>query len=161
MRRMFFLAIAAVIFAAAAFGFQNRGTQGGRGQQPAPNADPYANNASPGTTQFPLAAPAGKDSNAFNVAPPGAVNQGPFDPLKWKYGNAFDAPAGSKMRSTRERSLSSSRPSTPLKKRSKRGIGRTSRLWAGAAREAARHLMPRCGAMCREAIATRSTTMSS
>ena len=97
MRRMFFLAIAAVIFAAAAFGFQNRGTQGGRGQQPTPNADPYANNAAPGATQFPLAAPAGKDSNAFNVAPPGAVNQGPFDPLKWKYGNAFDAPAGSKI----------------------------------------------------------------
>jgi len=97
MRRTFFLAIAAVIFAAAAFGFQNRGTQGGRGQQPAPNADPYANNAAPGTTQFPLAAPAGKDSNAFNVAPPGAVNQGPFDASKWKYGNAFDAPAGSKI----------------------------------------------------------------
>ncbi len=97
MRRMFFLAIAAVIFAAAAFGFQNRGTQGGRGQQPTPNADPYANNAAPGATQFPLAAPAGKDSNAFNVAPPGAVNQGAFDPLKWKYGNAFDAPAGSKI----------------------------------------------------------------
>src|SRR5206468_9443914 len=37
------------------------------------------------------------DSNAFNVAPPGAVNQGAFDPLKWKYGNAFDAPAGSKI----------------------------------------------------------------
>src|SRR5947208_3215371 len=97
MRRMFFLAIAAAIFAAAAFGFQNRGTQGGRGQQPTPNADPYANNATPGTTQFPLAAPAGKDSNAFNVAPPGAVNQGPFDASKWKYGNAFDAPAGSKI----------------------------------------------------------------
>ena len=29
--------------------------------------------------QFPLAAPAGKDSNARQVAPPGAVNQGPFD----------------------------------------------------------------------------------
>src|SRR5437867_10880016 len=97
MRRMFFLAIAAAIFAAAAFGFQNRGTQGGRGQQPTPNADPYATNAAPGATQFPLAAPAGKDSNAFNVAPPGAVNQGAFDPLKWKYGNAFDAPAGSKI----------------------------------------------------------------
>src|SRR5438132_12202261 len=97
MRRMFFLAIAAAIFAAAAFGFQNRGTQGGRGQQPTPNADPYANNATPGTTQFPLAAPSGKDSNALNAAPPGAVNQGPFDPSKWKYGNAFDAPKESKI----------------------------------------------------------------
>src|SRR3989441_9873698 len=97
MRRMFFLAIAAVIFAAAAFGFQNRGTQGGRGQQPTPNADPYANNAAPGATQFPLAAAAGKDSNARQVGPPGAVNQGPFDPATWKYGTAFDAPAGAKV----------------------------------------------------------------
>src|SRR5437762_10378830 len=47
-------------------------------QQPAPTADPYANNANPGATQFPLAAPAGKDSNALMVAPPGATNQGAF-----------------------------------------------------------------------------------
>ena len=33
-------------------------------QAPAPSADPYANNAAPGATQFPLAAPAGKDSGA-------------------------------------------------------------------------------------------------
>ena len=33
-------------------------------QTPAPTADPYANNAAPGATQFPLAAPAGKDSGA-------------------------------------------------------------------------------------------------
>src|SRR5207247_10629994 len=97
MRRMFFLAIAAVIFAAAAFGFQNRGTQGGRGQQPTPNADPYANNAAPGATQFPLAAPAGKDSNAFNVAPPGVVTQGSFYPLKLEDGIALEALAGSKL----------------------------------------------------------------
>ena len=45
--------------------------------QPA-RADPYANNAAPGTLTFPLAAPAGKDSNALRTAPPGAVNQGPF-----------------------------------------------------------------------------------
>ena len=31
------------------------------------------------------------------VAPAGAVNTGPFDPAKWKYGTAFDAPAGSKV----------------------------------------------------------------
>src|SRR5213593_4684200 len=97
MRRMFFLAIAAVIFAAAAFGFQNRGAQGGQPGQPAPTADPYANNAAPGATQFPLAAAAGKDSNARQVAPTGAVNQGPFDPATWKYGSAFNAPAGSKI----------------------------------------------------------------
>jgi len=41
-------------------------------QQPPPTADPYANNANPGATQFPLAAPAGKDSNARQVAPAGA-----------------------------------------------------------------------------------------
>src|SRR6266542_4449645 len=46
----------------------------------APRADPYATNAAPGTLTFPLAAPAGKDSNAKAVAPPGAVNQGLFDP---------------------------------------------------------------------------------
>src|SRR5499427_7014936 len=66
-------------------------------QQPAPNADPYANNAAPGSTSFPLAAAAGKDSNAKNTAPPGAVNQGPFDAATWKYGPAFNAPEGSKI----------------------------------------------------------------
>ena len=46
---------------------------------------------------FPLAAKAGVDSHADKVAPPGAVNQGPFDMNKWKYGPAFNAPAGSKI----------------------------------------------------------------
>ena len=64
---------------------------------PAPNADPYANNAAAGTTTFPLAAPAGRDSNALMVAPPGAVNAGPFDPAAWKYGPAFMPPAGTKV----------------------------------------------------------------
>src|SRR5262245_3706117 len=66
------------------------------GQQ-APAADPYINNPTPGATQFPLAAPGGKDSNAKGAAPPGAVNQGPFNPDTWKYGPAFDPPAGSKI----------------------------------------------------------------
>jgi 2-keto-3-deoxy-L-rhamnonate aldolase RhmA len=48
-------------------------------------------------SQFPLAAPAGVDSNARQVAPPGAVNQGPFDPAAWKYGNAFAPPLGAKI----------------------------------------------------------------
>jgi 2-keto-3-deoxy-L-rhamnonate aldolase RhmA len=61
------------------------------------NADPYANNAAPGTQQFPLAAPAGKDSNASAVAPAGAVNQGPFNPATWKYGGAFNPPANAKI----------------------------------------------------------------
>jgi 2-keto-3-deoxy-L-rhamnonate aldolase RhmA len=62
-----------------------------------PNADPYANNANPGATPFPLAAPAGKDSGARTTAPSGAVNTGPFDPATWKYGPAFDAPPNSKI----------------------------------------------------------------
>jgi 2-keto-3-deoxy-L-rhamnonate aldolase RhmA len=66
-------------------------------QPPPASADPYANNARPGATSFPLAAPAGKDSNARMVAPAGAINQGPFNPGTWKYGNAFNPPAGSKI----------------------------------------------------------------
>ena len=64
---------------------------------PAPTADPYATNPNPGATQFPLAAPGGKDSGAKQAAPTGAVNQGAFDPARWKYGPAFDAPSGSKV----------------------------------------------------------------
>ncbi len=47
--------------------------------------------------RFPLAAPAGTDSNARQVAPPGAVNQGPYDISTWKYGNAFQSPPGTKI----------------------------------------------------------------
>src|SRR5206468_11749662 len=61
MKQLFFVAAAGAALVLAAFGFQAQN----RPQQDAPNADPYANNAAPGTTQFPLAAPAGKDSNAF------------------------------------------------------------------------------------------------
>src|SRR3954469_25571340 len=50
-----------------------------------------------GPTQFPLAAPAGKDSGALEHAPPGAVNQGAYDMSKWKYGSAWNAPAGAKI----------------------------------------------------------------
>src|ERR1700686_1128308 len=46
---------------------------------------------------FPLAAPAGRDSNARAVAPPGAINQGPYNMSAWKYGSAFNAPAGTKI----------------------------------------------------------------
>ena len=48
-------------------------------------------------SQFPLAAPAGQDSGARQVAPPGAANQGPYFNSTWKYGNAFDTPAGAKI----------------------------------------------------------------
>ena len=68
-----------------------------RPQTPAPSADPYANNAAPGASEFPLAAPAGTDSRARDVAPAGAANSGRFDPATWKYGTAFDPPAGTKL----------------------------------------------------------------
>ena len=53
----------------------------------------------PPVAPVPLAAPAGVDSNAKQVAPPGAVNQGSYDMNTWKYGNApaFTAPAGTKL----------------------------------------------------------------
>jgi len=100
--------VAGMVFVARA---QNAQTAAGaaqppaaQGAQPAPGArgraagaDPYANNAAPGTQTFPLAAAAGKDSNARMVAPMGAVNQGAFDPAAWKYGTAFDPPAGAKI----------------------------------------------------------------
>ena len=70
------LSIAAIL--CAALGIVAFAGQTPAPQPPAPSADPYANNAAPGSTQFPLAAPAGKDSGAKNTAPAGAVNTGPF-----------------------------------------------------------------------------------
>jgi 2-keto-3-deoxy-L-rhamnonate aldolase RhmA len=64
------------------------------GAPPAPSADPYATNAAPGTSTFPLAAPAGTDSRARDAAPAGATNTGPFNPATWTFGTAFEAPAG-------------------------------------------------------------------
>lgn len=102
---MRYLTVALVLFGALAIAAfagqtpqsQQPAAQQARPQQPTPNADPYANNANPGETQFPLAAAAGRDSNARNVAPNGAMNTGPFDPTTWKNGHAFDPPAGSKV----------------------------------------------------------------
>src|SRR5437016_6950949 len=93
MKQLFFVAAASAALVLAAFGFQAQN----RPQQAAPNADPYANNAAPGTTQFPLAAPAGKDSGAIDHPLSGGVNQGRIDEKTWKYGHAFDAPASSKI----------------------------------------------------------------
>jgi len=53
--------------------------------------------AQPAQNPFPLAAPAGVDSNARKAPPPGAVNQGPYDAGTWKYGNAFAPTAGAKI----------------------------------------------------------------
>ena len=71
---------------------------GSRAQTPpqTQSADPYLTNR-PGLTAFPLAAAAGVDSKAKDVAPPGAVNQGPFNPSAWKYGPAFGPPDGAKI----------------------------------------------------------------
>jgi 2-keto-3-deoxy-L-rhamnonate aldolase RhmA len=93
MRQKVFIAVASAAFAAFVLHARAQNTQA----PPKPTADPYANNAAPGATEFPLAAPAGKDSNAKTTAPPGAVNQGPFDPSTWKYGPAFNPPAGAKI----------------------------------------------------------------
>ena len=46
---------------------------------------------------FPLAASEGTDSDAVNEAPPGAVNQGPFDPATWQFGTAFTPPPDAKI----------------------------------------------------------------
>ena len=70
MKRVILAGAASAVLAIVTFAAQAPQTQ-----TPAPSADPYANNARPGTTQFPLAAPAGQDSHARDVAPPGAVNQ--------------------------------------------------------------------------------------
>ena len=94
MRQRFFAMLICAALSIAVFGAQ---TQTPPAQPPQTPTDPYANNAAAGTTAFPLAAPAGKDSNARNVAPPGAMNRGLFDPATWKYGPAFDPPQAAKI----------------------------------------------------------------
>jgi 2-keto-3-deoxy-L-rhamnonate aldolase RhmA len=89
--------LSAIVASALAAAWLSAQGQPARPQTPTPSADPYAGNAAPGATAFPLAAPAGADSGARSAAPPGAVNQGPFDPARWKYGPAFTAPAGAKI----------------------------------------------------------------
>jgi len=81
------------VFVIAALTAQTQNAQ----TQPPSTADPYANNPVAGTTKFPLAAPAGTDSKASTSASPGAVNQGPLDPATWKYGPAFNPPAGARI----------------------------------------------------------------
>jgi len=69
-----------------------------RAQQQPPREQPSATEDAVATGgAFPLAAKAGQDSNAKRVAPAGAVNQGPFDMTKWKYGTAWNAPDDSKI----------------------------------------------------------------
>ncbi len=102
MKRLLLTAALVGTWGAAAFWAQSQGSRASNPPQtpatpPAPTADPYANNAAPGATTFPLAAPSGADSKARLTAPAAAVNQGPFDPATWKYGPAFNAPAGAKI----------------------------------------------------------------
>jgi len=95
MKKLLFAIVIATVALAVSTAAQNPPPQ-----QPArpatPTADPYASNPDAGKTQFPLAAPAGKDSGASKTGPAGADNQGAFDPSTWKYGTAFNAPAGAK-----------------------------------------------------------------
>ena len=92
MKQVLTLAISAAVLAVALHA-QNQQPP----PKPAPTADPYANNPNAGTSKFPLAAPAGRDSGAATSAPADAVNKGAFDPSSWKYGSAFDAPPGAKI----------------------------------------------------------------
>ncbi|HVZ20782.1 MAG TPA: aldolase/citrate lyase family protein [Vicinamibacterales bacterium] len=88
MKKQIVAAALASLVAIAAVGAQ----QPQRQEQPSATEDAVASGG-----QFPLAAKAGQDSHAKDVAPPGAVNQGPYDMTKWKYGPAWNAPAGSKI----------------------------------------------------------------
>lgn len=67
-----------------------------QGQQPA-TADPYARNADAGVMKFPLAAPAGKDSDAMHKPLAGAVNKGIPDEATWKFGPNTNPPANAKI----------------------------------------------------------------
>src|SRR5689334_8288524 len=78
-RRFLLVALAAVL---GVVQFQAMG-QTPAGQTPPASADPYANNPDAGKLQFPLAAPAGKDTGAITKALPGGVNQGMIDPATW------------------------------------------------------------------------------
>jgi 2-keto-3-deoxy-L-rhamnonate aldolase RhmA len=90
------IGIAATV-AMAVVAFQAVGQNGPAPATKGPSADPYANNPDAGKTRFPFAAPAGKDSGAFNTPLPGAVNATPYSMDTWKYGPAFNAPANSKI----------------------------------------------------------------
>ena len=70
MRRVLYATVIAAALGMAVFAAQTqapaRGTPpaGTTTAEPAAKAAPYVSNPAPGTTTFPLAAPAGKDSNA-------------------------------------------------------------------------------------------------
>ena len=88
MKKQMFIAALAAVAAIAVVSAQ---------QQQRPEAPSATEDAVATGGNFPLAAKAGQDSNAKNVPPPGAVNQGPFDMNTWKYGPAFNPPPNSKI----------------------------------------------------------------
>ena len=88
MKRLFYTVALSAALGAVAAQAQNA---------PPASADPYANNANAGTMKFPLAAPAGKDSDAMHKALPGAVNTGVPDEKTWKYGPDFSAKGGTQI----------------------------------------------------------------
>ncbi|HEX4027558.1 MAG TPA: aldolase/citrate lyase family protein [Rhizomicrobium sp.] len=90
MKRLLF---SAALVAAVGFGTYGLNVGAAFGQANQANED----NVATAQSKYPLAAPAGVDSHALEHAPPGAVNQGAYDMTKWKYGHAWDAPAGSKI----------------------------------------------------------------
>lgn len=85
MKRLFYTVALSAALGAVAAQAQN---------QPPASADPYANNAAAGTMQFPLAAPAGKDSGAMKNPLPGGVNKGIPDEKTWIHGPQNRPPAG-------------------------------------------------------------------
>ena len=93
-RRSAVVTVTAVVLAVLAGRARMEQAPAQRPPAPAPSADPYAGNAAPGTSAFPLAAAAGVDSKARDTAPAGAANTGRFDPAAWKFGNATASPAG-------------------------------------------------------------------
>ena len=68
MRNILSAAAVCAVVGIAAFAAQPPARPAQQPPQPPPTADPYANNANPGATTFPLAAPAGKDSGARATA---------------------------------------------------------------------------------------------
>jgi len=86
--------IYAVASLAAVLGIGTAAKAQAPARAPTATADPYANNADAGAIQFPLAAKAGTDSDAFRTPPAGAVNSGPFNAATWKYGPTQDIAGG-------------------------------------------------------------------
>jgi hypothetical protein len=65
-----FIIAASIAASVSLLAFQATGQNQGKGKAPgtaAPSADPYANNPDAGKQNFPLAAPAGKNSDAINT----------------------------------------------------------------------------------------------